>query len=307
MKRTRLAACATAIVAAIGTISALQIVPAPAGTVARISAEHRIRIGYRTDARPFTYRDDSGNAAGYSIELCQMVAGAVRSELGLTALDVQWVPLPAADRFRDVGTGGMDLLCGADSVTLGRRAEVAFSIPIFPGGIGALMRGDAPQNLREVLSGQGETFRPTWRGNASRVLQAKAFAAVTGTTAVTWLTTRIKDLQVVTTAWPVSSYAAGVDAVRSRKVDALFGERAILLDLARRNQPAGELIVLDRLFTNEPLALTLPSNDEHFRLLVDRTLAKFYSSGALGALYTKYFGPPDQTAIAFFRWNALSD
>jgi polar amino acid transport system substrate-binding protein len=302
-----MAACAAASVVAIGTTSAQQIVPAPAPVVERVAVEHRIRMGYRADARPFGYMDQSGKPSGYSIELCGMVAEALKAELGLGTLTIDWVPVAAANRFHAVSSGAVDMLCGADTVTLERRGEVAFSIPIFPGGIGVLMRGDAPANLREVLSGEGPTSRPTWRASASRVLQAKAFAAVTGTTAAQWLTTRIKDLQVLTVAWPVASYDAGVEAVMGRRVDALFGERAILLDLAQRHQPAGGLIVLDRLFTNEPLALALPLGDERLRLLVDRTLTTFYSSGALTTLYTKYFGMPDESAIAFFRSNTLPD
>ena len=279
----------------------------PGGTLDRIRDTGRIRLGYRTDARPFSYRDESGTAAGYSIALCQQIADAVKSELQVATLAVEWVPLAAEGRFRAARQGTIDLLCGADTVTLERRSEVAFSIPIFPGGIGALLRSDAPLRLREVLSGRGQTFRPTWRASASQVLQARAFSAVTGTTAEKWLAGRINDLSVLTTIVPVDVYDAGVDALLARRVDALFGERAILLDTARRHNGGRDLVVIDRLFTYEPLALALAPHDEPFRLFVDRTLARFYASGSLGALYTKWFGEPDESAVTFFRWNTLSD
>ena len=48
-----------------------------------------------------------------------------------------------SERFDAIKLAQVDLLCGADTVTLARRADVAFSIPIFPGGIGALTRADA--------------------------------------------------------------------------------------------------------------------------------------------------------------------
>ena len=50
-----------------------------------------------------------------------------------------------------------------------------------------------------------------------------------------------------------------------------FGDRPILLDAAQRSASSGDLVVLDRLFTVEPLALALERGDEDFRLLVDRT------------------------------------
>lgn len=58
-------------------------------------------------------------------------------------------------------------------------------------------------------------------------------------------------LQILTTTTTVPSYQAGVDAVRSRRADALFGERAILLDAARNRDGARDLIVLDSQFTRE--------------------------------------------------------
>ena len=279
---------------------------APADALGRIRASGQIRLGYRADARPFTYSGEAGAPAGYSIAVCQVVVDAIKTEPGLAAVTIQWVPVTMDDRFAAIEQGRVDLLCGADTITLARRAQVSFSVPIFPGGIGALMRADAPARLREVLSGGGQTFRPTWRAAASNVIQARAFSAVQGTTADTWLAGRIKDLNVVTDASRVSTYDAGVQGVVDRTSDAFFGERAVLLDIVKR-RPSRDLIVLDRLFTYEPLALAFARGDEEFRLLVDRSLSRFYVSGQAGALFTQWFGEPDQNTLTFFRWNTLPE
>jgi ABC-type amino acid transport substrate-binding protein len=311
--RVAIGACGIALLAAAPLVLAQKPAPAAApasvaaGTLGRIRDAGRIRIGYRTDARPFSYRDESGQPAGYSVALCQRIADAAKGEPGLSSLTAEWVPLTVGDRFGALQQGQIDLLCGAETVTLERRTEVSFSIPIFPGGIGALVRADAPARLREVLSGRGQTFRPTWRASAAQVLQARAFAAVAGTTSEKWLTERIKDLQVIASVSLVSSSDAGIQALLDRRSDAFFGERAVLLDAARRHASARDLIVLDRLFTYEPLALACGRGDEDFRLFVDRTLSRFYVSGELGGLYTKWFGEPDESALTFFRWNTLTD
>jgi putrescine:ornithine antiporter len=280
---------------------------APSGTLDRIRSAGRIRLGYRTDARPFAYRDESGQAAGYSIALCQRIGDELKDEPGLAGVSVEWVPVTVDNRFRALQQGEIDVLCGAETVTLARRAEVDFSIPIFPGGVGALLRSDAPARLREVLAGRGQTYRPTWRASASQVLQARAFTAVAGTTAAKWLTERTQELQVVAALSTVDAYETGIRALLDRRSDAFFGERAILLDAARRHPSARDLTVLDRLFTYEPLALALGRGNDDFRLLVDRTLSRFYASGELGSLYVKWFGEPDESAMTFFRWNTLSD
>jgi ABC-type amino acid transport substrate-binding protein len=261
-------------------------------------------LGYRVDASPFSYRDDAGGPAGYSIALCQKVADAVKEELRMPKLAVEWIPVTASERFEAVRQRTIDVLCGADTVSISRRKLVAFSIPIFPGGVGVLLRSDAPARLKDILSGKGQAFRPTWRASASETLQFKSFAAVTSTTAEGWLRERINDLKVTATVAPVATYDAGMNAVVQRRADALFGERAILLDLAKRRK---DVAVIDRLFTYEPLAFALPAGDEPFRLVVDRTLAQFYAFGPLHGLYARWFGEPDESAIAFFRWSTIPD
>jgi len=281
--------------------------PRAAGSLDRIRDTGRIALGYRADTRPFAYKNESGQAAGYSVSLCQKVADSVKSQLKLNALAVNWVAVTSDERFQALQDGRIDLLCGADTETLARRADVAFSLPIFPGGIGALVRSDAPARLKEVLAGHGQTYRPTWRASASQVLQARAFSAVAGTTGETWLRERIDELQIVAGRSSVSSYDAGIQALLDRKSDVLFGERAILMDAARRHPSARDLMMIDRLFTYEPLALAMARGDEDFRLAVDRALSQLYRSGAIGGLYTSSFGEPDENALTFFRWNALPE
>ncbi len=277
------------------------------GTVSRIKTTGKLTLGYRTDARPFSYTDASGNPAGYSIELCRAIADETKRELGLPALRIEWKPVAVDSRFASLRNGDIDLVCGADSVTLGRRADVSFSIPIFPGGIGALVRADAPARLREVLSGRGPTFRPVWRAAATQLLQSRDFSVVRGTTAATWLAERMKDLDIVAAVAPVGRYGEGVQRLLDRRSDVFFGDRAILLDAARREAGGRQLLVVDRYFTYEPIALALAAGDEEFRLLVDRALSRLYRSGEIGNLYAQSFGEPDDTALAFFRWNGLPE
>ncbi len=277
------------------------------GTLSRIRAAGRITFGYRIDARPFSYKTESGEPAGYSVALCLKVADEVKADLNAPGLTVDWVPVGLDDRFRAVQQGQVDLLCGADTMNLQRRAAVSFSVPIFPGGIGALTRADAPVRLRDVLAGRGQTFRPTWRASASQALESKGFTAVSGTTTEQWLTDRLKELQVMANVSSASTYDAGISRLLDRRSDVLFGERAILIDAARRHPASRELAVVDRLFTYEPLAFAVTRGDEEFRLIVDRALSRFYRSGDIARVYTTAFGEPDDNAITFFRWNALPE
>jgi len=306
-RRLRLAGIAGSLATFIAIAGVAAQSSAPGRTLDRIRAAGRFRVGYRADAQPFSYRVDTGGAAGYSIALCQRVADSVKGELGLPALDVVFVPVTLDERFAALNDGRIDLLCGADTVTLARRRDVAFSVPIFPGGIGALMRADASARLRDVVAGHGQPFHPTWRAAATQVLEAHSFTAVAGTTSDQWMADRMRELQIIAPTASVTSYDAGIQRVLDRQSDVLFGERAILLDAARRSRSANDLVVADRLFTYEPLALALAKGDDEFRLVVDRALSRIYRSGEIGAIYSRTFGEPDENALTFFRWNALSE
>jgi putrescine:ornithine antiporter len=283
-----------------------QRTPAPTTTLDRIKAAGTIRLGYRADAQPFAFRDGSGNAAGYSVALCLKVVDAVKTQLSLSTLSAEWVAVTVADRFTAVQQGQVDLLCGAETVTLARRQDVAFSLPIFPGGIGALLRKDSPARLREVLAGRPPS-NPVWRGSAGQLLQTQTFSVVTGTTAEPWLAGKLNEFKLTAKVAPVDGYEAGVQGVLDRKAHVFFGDRAILLDAAARHPSASTLMVLDRLFTYEPVALVLARGDEDFRLVVDRALSGFYASAEFPALYVQWFGEPDDAALTFFRWNALPE
>jgi len=279
---------------------------APTTTLDRIRQTARIRLGYRTDARPFAFAE-SGKAAGFSVALCQNVANAVKAELGLNALTVEWVPVTLEDRFLAVQQARVDLLCGADTRTLARMKEVAFSTSIFPGGIGALVRSDAPARLKDVLNARKAATQPNWRASSIQMLQTQIFSVISGTTAETWVNGKKQEFKLASKVVPVDGYAAGVQQVLDRKANVFFGDRAILLDAAARNPSAGNLLVLERLFTYEPTALVFARGDDDFRLLVDRTLSGLYGSGQILPLYKEWFGVPDASTIAYFRWNTVPE
>ena len=275
-------------------------------TLERIRESGKLRLGYRTDARPFSY-EESGKPAGFSLSLCAAVADAVKAELGLPQLAVQHVKVTAEDRFEAIEDEKADLICGAATATLARRKLVDFSIPIFPGGIGALLRKDAPERLIATLEGREAPFTPRWRATLADVLSKKTVSAVTGTTAAAWLPERRKVLGIDSTLVEVASYQEGVDRVLAGTTDVLFGDRALLLEVAGRSRGSADLAVLSRMYTVEPIALVSERGDADFRLLVDRTLSRLYRSEEFRSLYTQHFGPPESSTLDFYRFVALPD
>lgn len=282
-------------------------VPASAATLDRIRETGVIRLGYVDGARPFSYRDEAGNPAGYAIALCQKIADGVKADLKLPRLESEYVQLPALERFDAVKQGKVDLLCVAGPPTLSRREQVSFSIPVFLGGIGALIRKDAPSQMREILEGRPEPFQPRWRATLGQVLRGRVLTAVKGSAADTWLANRVGEFALDARVEPVDSFAVGVERVVARSADALFGDRDLLLDALKRSPSADDLMVLERRFTSEGVALALERGDEDFRLLVDRTLSGLYRSDEIAAIFAPFFGKPDAQELQFFRASSLSE
>lgn len=277
--------------------------PASATTLERIKEAGRIRFGYFADARPFSERGSAGAPEGYAITLCQKIADQVKAQLALPTLAVDWVPV-TTNRLTEVESGNIDLLCAPTVPTLTRRQTVSFSIPIFPGGIRAVLRADAAAALRNALA-ETPITRPVWRGSpAVRLLEKKTFAVVPGTTTEKWLAQQLALFHIDSKVVDVPNYRTALQQLIDRKIDVFFGDRAVVLG-AMNSTERKNLVITDRLLTHEPYAFALARNDANFRLLVDGTLSEIYASDDFGKLYGRWFGQLDANTRAFFVWNTI--
>jgi putrescine:ornithine antiporter len=276
---SRLAAGLALLSAALAQPALAQMIQVPKGAA----------VGYYTDARPLSFDNESGRPSGYAVELCQAVAGA----------QIEWVAVTAQSRRAALRDGKVKLLCG-EAVTLSAQKELAFSIPIFQGGLGAMLRADAAAPLKQALSSTPGTSGQT-------LLQQQAHAVIGGAPAEKALADWFASLNLPAQIVRVPNEAAGAQAVLERKVAVFFAERSILLDTWRRNPSSGDLTVLARRFTVAPIAIALRRGDDDARLAIDRALSRFYASKEFRSTYAKWFGRPDADAAAFFRLNMLPE
>ena len=134
-------------------IAALLIVtlqPPEASTLDRVRESKTFRIGYRADAKPHSFRTDQNQPAGYVVDLCREVAAAVNQ--AVANVQVNYVLVPADQRFEQVRDGKVDILCDPSSITLTRRAMVDFSLPTFLDGASVLARANRPVERYEDLA-----------------------------------------------------------------------------------------------------------------------------------------------------------
>ena len=270
----------------LAVLAALAIVTqsAAAATLDRVRASGVFRIGYRADAKPYSYRNDQGQPAGYIVDLCLEVAKALGPNVR-----TEFVLVPADQRFEAVRDGRADILCDPSSVTLARRDMVDFSLPTFLDGAGVLSRTSKPVRVFEDFAG-------------------KRIGVLEGTTTERTLRASLTELSLTAGIMPVRDHRAGFSLLSDDKIDAYFADRGIVMGILQEGGWPG-FEVSRSYFSYETYALALPRDDGAFRLLVDRTLAQLYRSGRIYPILEKTFGrgqPPDMLKTMFLI-NSLPD
>lgn len=288
------------------SLPAAGVVPsAQAGaTLDRIVAEKFIRFGLRTDAPPFAYVQD-GKPAGFSVELCGLMAGAIMATSKIEKMDGRFIPVDTDDRFAALQSGEIDVLCGATTATLTRRETVSFSLPVFSTGIGAAVATGAPDLLKEVLITGGPASQSA--AAIETALSGKTVGVRANTTASDWLETGPLSRVSGLTVQGFDDHADGLAAVADGRLAAYFADRTLLAGTIMASEMRDDLLIARTNYTQEPYALALPRGDEDLRLLVDRALSHIYRSGDILKLYEKHFGTPTPEAVLFYSLVALPE
>ena len=257
-----------------------------AQTLDRIAAAKTVRIGFIADQAPFASMGSNGEPVGYAIDLCTRVVEQIGRNIG--GVKPAYVETTMADAFSAVAADRIDLLCGAITVTLGRRETVDFSEPIFLTGMSALLRANSPRDLRELFLGE-RTISPP-RSLELRPFATSRIGVRSGTTTEAVLRRTVAEEGYGAAILGFATHAEGLAALESREIDAYFGDRALLVGLLEKARDPSRLIVGNRLVTREPYGIAMKRGDADLRLLTDRTLSQLYAAPEFTALLEKYFG-----------------
>jgi glutamate/aspartate transport system substrate-binding protein len=241
------------------------------GTLEKVKKSGTLIIGYRETARPFSFKDEQGQPAGYAIDLCRRIAASVEKTLGLAKLELRFVPVTAANRVEAVAKGTVDIECGSTTMSLSRQEQVDFTSMTFVDG-GSLL----------VVDGLGIRNVPDLRG--------KRVAVIPGTTTAPALEGVLQRAQVQATIVPVKTHEEGLAALEKGAAEAYASDRTILIGIGRRAAKPERYALADEIFSYEPHGFMVRRNDSAFRLVANRSLAAIYRSGDIGEIYRKWFG-----------------
>jgi len=243
----------------------------PQSTLDQIASSGKIRIGFRQSVPPMSFRDNEGNPVGYSIDLCTMIADAVKIKLGNPEISVDLLAVNSQNRFEALVENKIDILCGATTKTLARGELVDFTQLTFATGASLMSLQAEPVNTIEDLEG-------------------KKVAVAKGTTTEKVLIEVVAQSRIKTEIVTVESAVEGFDMLAKGEVAALSADQVVLIGLLFTSDDPRRYGVSEVTFSYEPFALAIRRNDADFRLLADRVLSRLYRTGKIIETYQRWFG-----------------
>ncbi|MEM9725176.1 MAG: transporter substrate-binding domain-containing protein [Pseudomonadota bacterium] len=252
--------------------------PARADLFDRLEAGGALIMGHRTDAAPFAFIR-TNRPVGFSVDLCDLVAAQLRAQLPEWSGEARWTAVSVTERFDALESGGIDMLCGATSVTEERRLRAAFSRTIFI--------------TESAILVDAEAFEAEAWGQRIGVLGA--------TTSLKTIDQLLSDDGGEFTE--LTAFATRPDAVAALKrgaIDSLFGDK-VLLEAIIGAYPE-RYVLSGSEFGEERYAIAFRRDEPRLVAAADAALSAAFRAGEIERLHQQWFdGAPmrDDLRAAF--------
>ena len=243
------------------------------GTLEKIRSTGVITIGHRESSIPFSYYDKNEKVVGYGMDLCYLVADAVKASLGLAKLEVKLVPITPSLRIPSILSGKIDLACETMTNNLERQKVVAFSSTYFVAANRFVSKATA--NLRTLDDLKGRTVVSTIGSTNLRQISELNAQRNLGLTIVA-----AKD-----------NFEA-FRMLESDRAAAHFMDDILLYGAVANSATPADYVVSEEALSIEPYGIVLPRDDAAFKKVADGALAAIYRSGEINKIYAKWFLNP---------------
>jgi len=274
MKMLLTIAIAAALVLAGGSASAV-------AALDRIKERGKIVIAHRESSVPFSYVGADRKPMGYAVDLCLRVAEAVRKNLQLKALPVEFLLVTPADRIAAVAEGRADMECGSTTNNAERRQKVAFTVPHYITGARFMVRADSAV---DALAG----------------FEGKKLVSTKGTTPLKAIDAANRDRLLRIQILEAPDHARAREMVERGEADGFAMDDVLLFGLIAGSADPSKLKVVGKFLTIEPLSIMLPKDDPAFKRVVDDEMKRLIATHEAHAIYERWFMrpiPPKNTAL----------
>src|SRR6516225_630672 len=243
------------------------------GTLAKIKETGAITLGHRESSVPFSYYDDKQQVVGYAMDLCLRIVDAVKSELKLAKLEVNLNPVTSATRIPLIANGTVDLECGSTTNNLEREKQVSFTITHFVTANRFVSKKSS--NFTTVDDLKGRTIVST--SGTTNIKQINEIGAQ-----------RHLDLDIIA----AKDHAEAFLMVETDRAAAFVMDDILLHSLVATSKSPDDYVISADALSVEPYGIMLRRDDPAFKKVVDDEMRATYKSGAINAIYEKWFLKP---------------
>jgi len=243
------------------------------GTLKKIKDTGAITLGHRESSVPFSYYDDKQQVVGYAMDLCYKVVDAVKAELKMDKLEVKLNPVTSATRIPLIANGTVDLECGSTTNNLEREKQVSFTITHFVTANKFVSKKSA--NLKTVDD-----------------LKGKTIASTSGTTNIKQITEIGAQKNLGLNILAAKDHAEAFLMVETDRAAAFVMDDILLYSLVAESKAPGDYVISADPLSVEPYGIMLRRDDPAFKKVVDAAMTNIYKSGAINAIYEKWFEKP---------------
>ncbi|MBV8651569.1 MAG: amino acid ABC transporter substrate-binding protein [Alphaproteobacteria bacterium] len=240
------------------------------GTLKHVKDTGTITLGVRESSIPFSYLSKSGQAIGYSIDLCNAVVDEVASELDGMEVTVKTKPVTSESRIPALLAGEIDLECGSTTSSFERKKQVAFSPTFFVAGTKLLVKRSSPVASYRDLAGKTVVVTAgTTNEAAVKALSDKQHLGIN------FLIGR--------------DHAESFAMLTQGKADAFATDDVLLYGLIATSPQGGDYHVVGDYLSYDPYGLMFRKGDPDFAAVVERSFTKLAESRDIVDLYDKWF------------------
>jgi len=260
----------------IGLVAALALaLPAIAqeGTLKKVKDSGSITVGHRDASVPFSYYDDKQQPIGYAMDLCMKIVDAVKAELKLPALKVNYQLVTSANRIPLMANGTIDLECGSTTNNIARQEQVWFTMTHF------------------VTANRWIAKKSSKIGKLAD-LKGKTIVSTAGTTNIKQITEINAAQNLGMNIISANGHPEAFQMVETGRAVAFVMDDILLASLSAQSQRPGDYAISAVGLSVEPYGIMVRKDDKAFKALADKAMSAVYKSGQINAIYAKWFQKP---------------
>jgi glutamate/aspartate transport system substrate-binding protein len=251
----------------------LAAAPALAQTIDKIKQTGSITVGHRDASIPFSYYDDNQKPIGYAMDICARIVDEVKKELKMPNLEVKYQLVTSANRIPLMANGTIDLECGSTTNNIDRQKQVGFT------------------NTHFVTANRWVAKKAS-NIKSLNDLKGKTIVSTAGTTNIKQITEINAAQNLGMNIISANGHPEAFQMVETGRAVAFVMDDILLYSLAAQSRNPADYEISSTALSVEPYGIMVRKDDAAFKKIADTATANLYKSGAINAIYDKWFLKP---------------